>query len=117
MERGVATQTGEDRQTGNDRTSVRSAQQLQGEELPDKEQDPEAPGVHGQAIAGGVGVGEDFRSQVRWSSTQSPHQGSLLQDPGLVKVCHLKYRCGSCQGESDDSTPSLFMRLTKKNVN
>lgn len=60
--------------------------------VPDKEEDSEAPGVHSEAVSGGGRMGENFRGEVRRSPTQCPHQHSLLQDPGLVEVCHLSQR-------------------------
>ena len=66
--------------------------QTEGEKksIPDKEQDSEAPGVHSETITCGGRLSEDLRSEIRGRPTQCPHQHRLFQDPGLVKVCHLR---------------------------
>lgn len=84
----VPSQTGTHGDTGGTSTQPTDAA---GRHLPDEQQDPQAPGVHRRPVAPGGRLGENLRSQVGRGPTQSPHQHGLLQDPGLVKVCHLTH--------------------------
>jgi len=86
--------------------------------LPHEEEDPEAPGVHSQAVTRRGGVSEDLRSQIGGGPTQSPHQQGLFQDPRLVKVCHLGHTHTHTRSDDDggyddeDEDVGTLMRQT-----